>query len=204
MGHAAQCGVVQAEVAGSVVHPDWALVIGGASCVWDDVRTWEEWYGQQWDGIVVAANDIGCHWPRPLHHWASLHSKKFARWRSLREHLCPGEVMPVTWNQGSRSRRHPATDQALMPWPGGSSGMLAVQVAQAVGCTKAILCGVPMTATAHFAESTEVFLPQWSEAARHWRAWEKYEQRMRGWVKSMSGNTRALFGAPTLAWLLTK
>ena len=54
-------------------HPEWAIVLGGADCVWDDVLAWEAIYGRRWDGLVAAANDIGCHWPRPLDHWATLH-----------------------------------------------------------------------------------------------------------------------------------
>lgn len=187
----------------AVRHPEWALVIGGASCVWDDVLAWETLYGQQWDGIVVAANDVGAHWPRVLHHWVSLHSSKFGRWQELRRTTVAGRAdQYTTWCQASRMRKAPhGAQRSVMPWPGGSSGMLAVQVAKEVGCQKVILCGVPMTTTAHFAETGERFAQQWLSAKGHFRAWKREEQRLQGWVKSMSGNTLELLGAPTVAWL---
>lgn len=99
---------------------------------------------------------------------------------------------------------HP-TDFVVLPWAGGSSGMLAVQVALTLGCTKVILCGVPMTATEHFSQSHEFDADhtRWTEADMHWRAFERVHAL--GWfenkVRSMSGRSRDLFGAPTREWL---
>jgi len=95
----------------------------------------------------------------------------------------------------------------IYPWSGGSSGMLAVQVALALGCTKVMLCGMPMTPTPHFEQSAEFDAAHtvWSEADGHWRSWLRVHQH--GWfedrVRSTSGRTRDLFGAPTREWLLS-
>ena len=61
-----------------------ALILGGASCVWDDVRELEKLIGHEWPGMVIAANDIGAHWPRRLDHWCSLHPINLADWREER------------------------------------------------------------------------------------------------------------------------
>lgn len=186
----------------SASRAEWALILGGASSIWDDVLAWESIYGQQWDGVVIAANDIGAHWPRPLHHWVSLHPHKLAAWQALRrrqQHL--GEEQYTTWGKEQHLRDGPITDRVLVPWPGGSSGMFAIQVAQVLQCTRAILCGVPMTPTPHFAQTAEVFAPQWHQAGKYWKAWPRQMRHMAGWVRSMSGRTREAFGAPTLEWL---
>jgi len=81
--------------------------------------------------------------------------------------------------------------------------MLAIQVAQQIGCVRVILCGIPMAATPHFVESTVHVLGQpWKAVEGHWRAWQKHLDKIQGWVKSMSGRTQELLGAPTLEWLL--
>lgn len=187
-----------------MIHDTWALVLGGASCVWDDLRVWEAMYGRPWDGVVIAANDIGAHWPHELHHWVSLHPDKFDRWRALRTKHGYALEGIVTWAKKMRMASQHLADNEIHPWAGGSSGMFAVQVAREVGCTKAILCGIPMTSTPHFAETKEQFHTQWLAATGHWKAWTSSKEQMLGWAKSMSGRTQELLGAPTLDWLFTE
>jgi len=180
-----------------IQHPEWALVLGGAECVWDDVLAWEAIYGAQWDGLVVAANDVGAHWPRRLDHWVSLHPNKFLRWEQLRaqNNLSGGYT---TWGT---TRHQKITNRQVSPWAGGSSGMLAVQVAYTLNCVRVIMCGIPMNSTGHFAESQEGFPKEWRAAAGHWRAWTRHAEKMAGWARSMSGRTGELLGTPTLEWL---
>lgn len=186
---------------------DRALILGGGDCVWDDVLALEKLYGRQWDGLVIAANDVGSHWPRDLHHWVSLHPSKFPRWIELRgkHHRLPCEGI-TTWAQVHRWSGRPnyraRADNEITPWAGGSSGMLAVQVARdELGVSGAVLCGVPMTKTPHFSETTERFHRVWVGADGHLRAWKDQHARMSGWLRSMSGFTKELLGEPTPDWL---
>lgn len=182
-----------------LVRPEWALVLGGADCVWDDVLAVEAMYGRQWDGQVIAANDIGAHWPRPLDHWVSLHPNKFIQWEPLRvRHGCD---LTGGYQKWGTTRHGRVTDIQVNPWAGGSSGMLAVQAAWTLGCTRVIMCGIPMTPTAHFKQSKESFPTQWRAAVGHWRSWDRINLKLQGWARSMSGKTRELLGEPTLAWL---
>lgn len=183
-------------------HDKWSLILGGASCVWEDVQSWEVLYGKRWDGLVIAANDIGAHWPRDLHHWVSLHPNKFKKWKALRNQQQLPDSRPETWGRDRRFGEKGLSDHALLPWHGGSSGMFAIQVARELKCTRAILCGIPMTFTPHFAQTQESFAPQWHQSAAHFKAWPRYKEHMIGWVRSMSGKTQELLGVPTLEWLL--
>lgn len=173
------------------------MILGGSAVVWDDVLTWEEIYGKPWDGLIVIANDSGCHWPREFDHWVTLHPNKMENWQGIRAMQgLPGK--PETWG-----RRANLMDHSLKPWAGGASGMLAIQVAQVLGCTRAVLCGIPMTPTPHFSESAE-HNPRsvWSAVAGHWRAWETHQHMIQGWVRSMSGRTCTILGGlPTMEWL---
>lgn len=179
-----------------LVHPEWALILGGGAGVWDEVLELENnIYRKQWDGLVVAANDVGCHWPRDLDHWASLHPDKFQAWEELRARY----GFSQTYEKWGRKARFGG--RTVVPWAGGSSGMLAVQVAQTVGALRVVLCGIPMTETPHFEESVIHDDRPWKACAGHWRAWEKHIGKMHGWVRSMSGRTLELLGRPTLEWL---
>jgi hypothetical protein len=180
------------------------MCLGGADCVWADVLAWEEMYGREWDGVVIAANDVGAHWPRDLHHWVTLHGNKMPKWRALRLRQQLPQTPFKTWGRAMRmsAQESQDTDAVIRPWSGGSSGMLAAQVAAEIGCTRAVLCGIPMTQTAHFSETHEHFHSQWLAANGHWRGWTRAQDKMHGWCRSMSGRTRELLGAPTLEWLL--
>jgi len=176
------------------------IVLGGAACIWKDVDRLEAMIGQQWNEIVVAANDIGCHWPREMHGWCSLHPEKMDQWVKIRERKrLPGGF--ITYAKDGRKRR--GIDATVRHRFGsGSSGLLGVSVALHLGCTKIVLCGIPMTREPYFAES-EVH-PKgkaFSSADSHWRKWLLYAEKMQGTVKSMSGRTRDLLGEPTLEWL---
>ena len=180
-----------------VDEPRWALCLGGAAEVWTDVAALEALIGRPWPGLVIAANDVGAHWSRRLDHWVSLHAYKFPRWTVARD----VRGYPNGYALWGRSRDAAHVHRVVEPWAGGSSGMLAVQAAHELGCTRAVLCGVPMTMTAHFPGAEERFHAVWYAANGHWTAWRKQAARMEGWVKSMSGRTRELFGAPEIGWL---
>lgn len=111
-----------------------------------------------------------------------------------------GGNMPVLWSRTGQGMSGKA--RTLHPWAAGSSGMLALQVAHEVGCTRIVLCGVPMTDTPHFAEST-VHLAErnWTQVGIHWKHWPTVVEKFRATTRSMSGRTRQLLGAPTLEWL---
>lgn len=197
---------MQRELTGPLVHDTWALCLGGASCVWDDVDAWLTLYGKPWDGLVIAANDIGAHWPGRLDHWVSLHPSRLTDWTALRRENNMPECSPGRWGQEcyQSSLDGAVVDYRIMPWPGGSSGMFAAQVARAIDCQKVVLCGIPITRTPHFAETKEFFHKEWLAAVGHWRGWGRAVEDKRidpTWLRSMSGKTLELLGAPSVPWL---
>jgi hypothetical protein len=174
------------------------MILGGADCVWDDVRALEALLGHEWDGLVIAVNDIGVHWPGPLDHWCTLHPEKMAKW--TQERTAKGhDERYLKWG----GRNHKNVDNVARGPTGGSSGMLACNVAAHIGMTHVVLCGVPMTRVPHFHESTiHKKGKPWSSADSHWRAWRKDENRrkLQARARSMSGRTAELLGMPTLEW----
>ena len=175
-----------------------ALILGGADCRVSDVEALESVAGP-WDGLVIAVNDAGADWPRRLHHWVSLHPERFhlieygkGRWVAKREengHEPAGQL----W--GANRRAMDGVQFLKCRMPGGSSGLYAVEVAMHLGATRIVLCGVPMDASVN---------PYHGEAwtgHRNYRGpWQRHAQRLTN-VRSMSGWTLDLLGAPTEDWL---
>jgi len=175
------------------------MMIGGASNNWTDVLALEKMLGHPWDGPIMIINDAGAIWPRPFHHWVTLHPEKFQAWEDVRKR----QGLPLGYKKWSR-RSHKQVDQTCGSWGGGASGLLGVAVCVDRLHLPTVLCGIPMTKEPHFRESI-VHNPArvWSSADSHWRGWRKpqNQQRMKGKVFSMSGRTRDLLGFPTEEWL---
>lgn len=165
-----------------------ALILGGAACVWDDLRTLGP-YGD----IVIAVNDIGAVYPHRIDHWATLHGEKLPDWSAKR--VVRGyNTDYTTW---TRPEKPGQTDRVLSGWSSGSSGFLAVGVALEVGATEVVLAGVPMDGSPHFFDREG-----WKGFLAHRAAWERKADDLRGRVFSMSGWTRRLLGSPP--WLTAK
>lgn len=200
-------------MAQEVERRDLALVLGGAKCVWDDLRELEEIVGGPWPGWVVAANDVATHDPRKLHPdielwdgtvhaWCSLHPRKFKKWKAERERA---GLPPVgsTWSHSYRS----LCDNVLRERAAGSSGLFAVCVSRDRLGAEAIVCaGTPMTKMAHFDESREHQKDDaWTRAKHHFPRWEERKENGElDSVRSLSGRTRKLLGAPDAGFLRLK
>lgn len=169
-----------------------AVILGGAACVWDDLSGVERLVGEPWPDLVIAVNDAGAAYPGRLHHWVSLHPDKFPPWECERQRRGLN-VDYETWAHQSLS--YAPVTHALPLRGSGSSGFHAVRVAQELGCERVVLCGVPMNADPHFHNGVA-----WNDVKRYLPAWEHYKHEFSN-VRSMSGHTRELLGAPTAAWL---
>lgn len=191
-----------------------ALVLGGASCLWDDISAfWSTASSSElnafapekpWD-IVVACNDAGVEWPGQLDAWVTLHPLFFEmgkEWRKKRaaaghpkalRYICHPEAV-----RGTRADRltTPGLAASAYRFPGqdksGSSGLFAAKVALVdLGADRAVLCGIPLTATPHFFDKEP-----WKQALDYQRQWRTVPKDILGRMRSMSGWTREFLGAP--------
>jgi hypothetical protein len=186
-----------------------ALILGGAKCFDSDLARLEAMIGRPWPGLVFGVNDQGYTWPRRLDHWCTLHAEKFKhtkyRWCQKREEMLARLGRPLSWNRPeiwSCTYREVVDHHFAERWrngtSGGSSGLYAVACALHVGCDRIVLCGVPMDEQPNRYREEE----RWHGRNRYMRAWSKKAlPEIRGVVKSMSGWTKELLGAPTLGWL---
>lgn len=171
-----------------------ALVLGGAAGVWDDAARALSRFQPH---AAAAVNDIGTRWAGRLDIWASLHHEKMAGWRQERVRRGFG---PAKTHIGCEPA--PGIDAVEdYRWPGmnasGSSGLYAVKLLMDRGFDRIVLAGIPMDpAGAHFFNTA-----RWDEVESFWQAWLDQAPRLKGIVKSMSGRTRELLGAPDRTWL---
>lgn len=173
-----------------------ALILGGASTLWADVASLEGFIGRPWPGIVVACNEAGVYWPRRLDYWTSFHPQFFPLWE--KERFARGG--PRGYVRFARRGIPGLADRSVRPWGGGSSGLLCVAVAKVeLALPRGVLCGVPLDDRPHFHDRDKG--KSWKAADQHWRIWEPHIDGLRGWLRSMSGRTRKVFGAPTMRWL---
>lgn len=176
----------------------YAVVLGSADCMMHDVMQVSEW-GHKTPVTIIAVNDAGWCWPDVLDHWVSLHAENFPEWEARR--LAAGYSMQYeTWSRPKDDGY--VCDYRIPHWGVGTSGLFAVTVAFHLGIDRVVLCGVPMEARP-YAVAHGKWEDGWpeSEAAIHQPGWEYHYDRMKNRVRSCSGWTRELLGAPTEEWL---
>lgn len=171
------------------------LAIGGARCVWDDLRAVEDMSDMaytEWPGLVGACNAVGETLQR-LDHWCSLHWDSIEGWKSARWAHFPKRAMPQIW-----TRNPPLgvrTDANITDHWGGSSGLFTVKVLLEQGCDRVICVGIPLDEQPHFNKPH-----QWKMPPEYRMDWERHYDRIKDRVRSASGWTRELLGGPE-KWL---
>jgi len=177
------------RIAGASTGP--LLVLGCARHVWQDLAALGPWHGD-----TMAINDIGTHWAQPLTHWLSLYPKLLPAWAAIRATRYEASNAPRPFTHSHRQRE--GIDHA---WPpgivGGGGGMAAALVGLMLGYEHVILAGVPMDGSGHYYDPPEFRNPG-PLRANHQEAWLKAADLFAGRVKSLSGNTRRLLGAPAI------
>lgn len=162
------------------------LVIGSAATLYEDVAAARPlaYYD------VLAAKDAGIFWAGPLVAWVTLHPEKFAKAKRERKRAGYPDALKTFSNVPSRS-----TDSFFPDW-GGSSGLFAVQAALRLGYTRIVLAGIPLTASPYLNRKDP-----FADAKHYRKAWVNNSDKIAPFVRSMSGWTRELLGAPTAQWL---
>lgn len=177
------------------------LVLGGAECLHDDMRA----YSGPIDG-VVACNEAGAETER-LDAWVTLHPINWIKkgWLAARE--ANGYPDAPLYTHDPRHAPE-GTRQTEYCFPGqehsGSSGMFAAKVALVdLGFDRAVLCGIPMSPMPHFHGAEHWHTQPDARGkrtsdipARYLKRWRDVPQEYIDRIRSMSGATRDLLGAP--------
>jgi hypothetical protein len=171
------------------------VVLGSARGLWDDLAQ------VKGNPDYMAINLAGLHVQKKLAHWATWHSECIPHYMGLywegwpvQNHevhthapiLYPYELLPAENNWNFDMAPEIKLDC-------GSSSLFAVCVALALGYYPVLLAGIPLEPCGCFYD------PPWMRSfdyQRYQKAWEQANKVFQGRVKSYSGYTRELLGAP--------
>lgn len=174
------------------------VVCGGAHTIWDDLDALSGLRGAHWlpntltggGCAVMAVNDIGMYLPFHVEHWYSNHGKNLKAWQAVRElHFSPAKRLHTT----ARAASNAGLDVERWDTPSsGSSGLCACWVADALGYSEIVLCGVPLDNGPHFFDRRSTnFEYQGNDTVLAQLARELGSK-----LRSLSGRTRDAFGPP--------
>jgi hypothetical protein len=174
-----------------------ALVLGGASGVATDYLDFLEHWGRP-NGLV-ACNDAIAEFCN-LTAGVTLHPENLGKWLAKRKANGFPSVPLYTHKVTKRFPKLEGMTLTDYNFPGQPESMTSAVMAAKValidlGFDRVVFCGVPMTNTPHFIHRPEA--PTWDIADHYFKRWKmmiapEYRARMR----SMSGRTRDLLGAP--------
>lgn len=174
-----------------------ALILGRAASVWDDMKAAKQLADFE---VIIAINRMGRDYKEPFHHWVSYHPDLFPQWTRERKEPLPEGLM--YWSGVYKGNRLGGGKHLRLPiqycnYSGGSSGMLAIKAAiDGLGLDRIVLAGIPMENLPRYDDPSK-----WREAEAYWIVWLEQKKWMNDRVRSMSGRTRNLLGAPDAAWL---
>lgn len=182
------------DIEGSESGP--CLVVGGAACVWADIRPFQAEYGGKFGGKfdVICVNDIGMHFPGPVKHLYSNNVGFLKKWRDARrDQFC--STYGFIQHLHSNHKGH-----LFWPWPGsGTSALGAVYTALALGYDEIILCGVPLDDSPHYFDApwrqssfTKQVPLKGSGQIKYWA--HAAEHIFQGKVTAQSGRLQELLG----------
>lgn len=168
---------------------DTLLVVGSAPCVWDDL---DNFFALEHPHDVCVINEIGRFYPCSFKHAFSFHAQLLIEYGYAGKAICH-----------SVNRNKPTgIDYAWrLSRTSGSSSLMAARIAlRHWGYKRVVVAGVPINNDGHLAglathdktgNYTGIFLA----------AWEKFHPELKNFLRSMSGNTRDIYGAPAKEWL---
>lgn len=168
-----------------------ALVLGGAASLHADEAAARELFAPD---LVIAVNHAARDHPGPVDHWATFHPELLPRW--LADRAAAGrDPAGKLWTAHHRPIPRGLEIERVTNW-GGSSGLLAVVVGLHLECSHIVLAGVPLD----YDQGHYDHPAPWRDAANYRKAWVSRKEAMIR-VRSMSGFTAELLGAPTKEWL---
>lgn len=161
------------------------IITGSAPCVLEDLARAKE-LAASYDLMAVGLDAVD-KYAEPIKYVVTYHPKEIAEIAERRAGYGNTDYLMISHQE------KPGVDICIHDWwiPSGSSSLLGVQAAQRLGYDKIILCGCPLTGKNKDEQEYKNFHAGWKTRKKETAAC----------VRSMSGWTRDLLGAPDEQWL---
>lgn len=181
---------------------DTILIMGDGATVLDDI---DEWYKLAegivpYDTFCVNYSALIC--PHKIQHFGAGDAHMPDMQRVAQQ--VPKDVIKHAWNPGSVGFDVRWVRNGRGGW-NGTSANLALKIALALDYTRIILAGCPMDNSGNWyrplIKQNDI---KYNKDHRHhlWKWCEIAVRPIGRFIRSMSGNTKDLFGQPTREWLL--
>lgn len=172
-----------------------ALVVGSSETAFDEVISLNSFFDNT-PVTVFCVNLTGSFWKWSEFNWVTLHPELLADYEKIRKTAnlpdCYRTIGPL---ESECDIRLPYLwDDQI---DSGSSGLFAVKAALDTGHDRVICAGVPMEPRAGHFHRRSV----WDQCLGFRRGWEQSLPHIEAKVRSISGWTKDLLGAPTPEWL---
>lgn len=191
-----------------------ALVIGCAANVWEDLKAARALASYD---AIYCVKQMGIHYRDKFDVWATLHPEAMNDYEHQRKVLgLPNGyqiVAPPAKELGMHGEKGNIARRVSYLWPNSdgsssaSSGIYGAKIALDDGFERVVLAGVPMSPDAgHFLPETktvsgQVRGPVWTGCGAFEIGFNNALPYLMNRVKSMSGRTQKVLGAPTKEWL---
>lgn len=146
----------------------------------------------------MCVNDVVMHYPYYVHHAYSNDHQSLPCWVHARR---PRYRLDYKESIVMHTQKIGGSLLSIWPWPGfGTSGFNAVLTGLALGYEEIILAGIPLDDSGHYFDPPWVTtkftkeVPTLDGELKHWA--EANRVLFQGRVKSLSGRTREVLGAP--------
>ena len=167
------------------------LIVGTARGVIQDVESY--WGPNGWNNPrhdMMAVSQMGCFLPK-MRHWYSAHHERMAVWQAVRTQgpmfaKMDGVMIHATAQYPGAVRWGVSGHHAPV------SGMIATVIGLELGYAPVILAGIPQDGSGHFYPCEDFAMG----AGMYWDTWKRLRKYCNGRVRSLSGYTREVFGAP--------
>lgn len=165
-----------------------ALILGCAECVWDDIEQAKKLFTPD---AVFAVKDMMVYYPDRIDYGICLHPERIEGYKRQRVTVLKRPWDFEVWGH----KRHKDINRHTVDW-GGSSGLLAIKVAMQEGFDTIVCAGTPMERGDGHVRRKE----PWLSADIFRNGWIKHQKTIQPFVRSMSGWTKTLLGAPSEEW----
>ena len=162
------------------------IITGSAPCVLEDLARAKE-LATSYDLLAVGLDAVD-KYAEPIKYVSTYHPKEIAEIAERRAGYGNTDYLVISHQE------KPGVDICIKDWwiPSGSSSLLGVQAAQRLGYDKIILCGCPLTGKNKDEQDYKNFHS----------GWQKRLKEISACVRSLSGWTRDLLGAPDDQWIM--
>jgi hypothetical protein len=179
-----------------------ALVIGSADGCFEEAQEALKLWGDGEPDAIAVLNDSFPRWPGRVDYLPTLHAENVEGWLMAREqagYSMGAQVWSYHRTHDGRlpgAHIYPLVKHIASDWAG-SSGLYAVRVLLLEKFERIVLAGVPMESKAgHILRKKP-----WTGAEGFRNGWKHRLPEIKNKVRSCSGWTQGLLGAPTAEWI---